>query len=158
MYNGQIMRTFRFDKLVRDDIVAEMEREGCEVVWRVLSDAEYAVELMKKLEEELDELDDGAGKNRETDLKELADVAEIYETAWDIIDREENYDLLESAMDELDNGLDMWEIDPDELLEAKAAKINRFGAFKKRIYIEKVSIKEDNPLDQALPRKPRKIP
>ena len=139
------MRTFRYDKLVRDKIVPEMETEGSRVVWRRLDDAEFATELAKKLEEELDELDEEVGQNRERDLKELADVAEVYEVAFEVLDQDEHYELLESAMEELVSGKDMWEIDPEELLAAKAAKIERMGAFTNRTYIETVSVDESNP-------------
>ncbi len=122
LYNGY-MRIFRYDKLVRDNIVPNTENEGSVVVWRILDDDEYAVELAKKLEEDLDELEDGVGQDRERDLRELADVAEIYETAWEVLDRDEHYELFEAAMTELEKGIDMWEIDPDELLEAKAANL-----------------------------------
>ena len=52
------MRTFRFDKLVRDKIVPTMEREGSVVKWHKLDDDDYVLELVKKLEEELNTLHD----------------------------------------------------------------------------------------------------
>jgi len=152
------MRTFRFDKLVRDKILPEMEKEGSIAVWRKLSDDEFAAELAKKLEEELDELDEEVGQNRERDLKELADLAEIYEVAFEVLDQDEYYDILEAAMEELEKGLDMWEIDPDELLKAKAEKIEKFGVFKNRIYIETVQVKADNPWMQRYLKSPDKYP
>jgi len=152
------MRTFRFDKLVRDKILPDMEKDGSIAVWRKLNDEEFAVELAKKLEEELDELDEEVGQNRERDLRELADVAEIYEVAFDVLDQDEQYDLLEAAMEELEKALDMWEIDPDELLKAKAEKIDKFGAFKNRIYIETVQVKENNPWVQRYLKNPEKYP
>lgn len=136
----------------------EMGREGSHVIWRMLTDDEFEEELVKKLEEELDELKEEVGKNRERDLKELADVAEVYETAWDILNREEYYDLFESAMEELEKGLDMWDIDPEELLGAKIAKVARMGSFKKRKYIEKVSVDESNPWLQRYLEYPDKYP
>ncbi len=152
------MRTFRYDKLVRDKIVPDMEAEGSIVKWRVLNDDEYALEIAKKLEEELDELEQQVGKDRDRDLKELADVAEIYELAFEILDKDEHYDLLESAMQELEKGIDMWEIEPAELLAAKAAKIAKMGAFKKRHYIETVSVDESNPWMQRYLDSPDKYP
>lgn len=152
------MRTFRYDKLVRDNILPDIEEEGSIVVWRTLDDEEFAEQMAKKLEEELDELDEEVGQNRERDLKELADVAEIYEIAFEILDQGEHYDLLKSAMEELEKGIDMWEIDPDELLEAKAEKIAKMGAFKKRTFIEKVSVEEDNPWIQRYLKSPEKYP
>ena len=152
------MRTFRFDKLVRDKIVPEMEAEGSTVKWRTLSDTEFAEELARKLEEELDELDEEVGKNRDRDLEELADVAEVYEIAFELLDQDEHYELLESAMEELEKGIDMWEIDPAELLAAKQAKIARMGAFKARHYVETVSVEDDSPWLERYLASPNKYP
>lgn len=152
------MRTFRFDKLVRDKILPQMQAEGSVVVWRKLTDTEYNEELMRKLVEELDELKDGVGKDRERDLNELADVAEVYETAWDIVDKDEYYDIFDTAMTELERGIDMWEFDPAELLAAKVAKVARMGAFKDRIYIETVSVDDDNKWLKTYLATPKKYP
>lgn len=152
------MRTFRYNKLVRDKILDGMQAEGSKIVWRTLTDAEFEEKLAKKLEEELDELDENVGKDKERDVRELADVAEVYELAYDLLDQDEHYDLLESAMEELEKGIDMWEIDPDELLKAKAEKLKKYGGFKKRIFIEQVSVEEDNPWMQRYLKSPEKYP
>lgn len=152
------MRTFRFDKLVRDKILSGMEEDGTIAVWRKLNDDEFAVEVAKKLEEELDELDEEVGQNRDRDLKELADVAEMYELAYKILDHDEHYDILEATMEELEKGIDMWEIDPDELLKAKAEKIQKYGAYINRIYIETVQVDEANPWMQRYLANPDKYP
>jgi predicted house-cleaning noncanonical NTP pyrophosphatase (MazG superfamily) len=152
------MRTFRFDKLVRDKIAPMMEAEGSVVDCYTLSNEEFAVEVAKKLEEELDELDEEVGKSRGRDLKELADVAEIYGIAFDILDHDECYDVLESAMDELEKGINMWDIEPDELLEAKEAKIEQFGGFVNRIYIRTVSVEADNRWMERYLASPNKYP
>ena len=152
------MRIFRFDKLVRDNIVPEMEDEGSVVKWRKLDNDEFAEELVRKLKEELDELDEEVGNDRERDIKELADVAEVYEIAWDILDRDENYEIFEAAMVELEKGIDMWEIDPQELLDAKEAKIERMGGFVNKIYIETVSVEDLNPWIKRYLESPDKYP
>lgn len=132
--------------------------DGTISVWRRLNDEEFTVELAKKLEEELDELDEEVGQNRERDLKELADVAEIYDIAFKVLDHEEYYDILESAMEELEKGIDMWEIEPDELLKAKAEKIEKYGAYNDRVYIETVKVVENNPWMQRYLESPDKYP
>jgi len=153
------MRTFEYNKLVRDKIVPAMEAEGSVVVWRKLDDdEEFAEKLAEKLEEELDELDSKVGKDRDRDLSELADVAEIYEVAFEVLDQDEHYDLLESAMDELEKGLDMWEISAEELLKAKAEKIDRFGSFADRLYVERITIDEANTWMQRYLEAPDKYP
>ncbi len=152
------MRTFTFNKLVRDKILQQMEEAGDVVKWHRLEDESFGQELIKKLEEELDELDEEFGKDRERDLGELADVAEVYETAWDIVDRDEHYDILADAMDELDKGLDVWEISPDELLAAKEAKNEKVGAFALRVYIETVTVSDDSPWLERYLASPDKYP
>lgn len=152
------MRTFIYNKLVRDKIVPEMEESGSVVKWRKLDDEEFTEEIAKKLEEELDELEEGVGKDRARDIAELADVAEVYEVAYQLLDQDEHYELLESAMEELENGIDMWEIDPDELLAAKAAKIERMGGFAGRLFIEQVSVKEDDKWIDHYLKNPDKYP
>lgn len=152
------MRTFRYDKLVRDKIVPEMKNEGSVVIWRKLDDDEFAKELARKLEEELEDLDAQVGKDRLHDLKELADVAEVYEAAYEVLDQDKHFDLLESAMAELEKGIDMWEIYPEELLAAKIEKIDRMGAFKDRFYIETVSVEDDNPWLKRYIESPDKYP
>ena len=57
------MRTFVFNKLVRDKILKQMEEAGDVVKWHRLDDEAFGAELIKKLEEELDELDEEFGKN-----------------------------------------------------------------------------------------------
>lgn len=135
-----------------------MQQGGSKVAWRKLNDQEYADELVKKLEEELDELAAGFGKDRARDLEELADVAEVYEAAWDVVDREEHYDLFADAMDELDKGIELWEVDPDELLAEKAKKAEKVGGFVGRIYIEAVTVADDDPWLQYYLKSPEKYP
>ena len=135
-----------------------MEDEGSIVKWRKLGDDEYAKELARKLEEELDELDEEVGNDRERDILELADVAEVYELAWDLLDRDEYFELFEAAMEELEKGIDMWEIDPQELLDAKEAKIERMGGFVDKIYIETVSVDKDNSWVERYLSSPEKYP
>ena len=135
-----------------------MEKEGSVVTWRTLDESEYAEELAKKLEEELDELDQEVGQDRLRDLKELADVAEVYETAWEVLDRDDHYELFESATEELEKAIDMWEIDPSELLEAKALKVQKAGSYVGRIFIEKVSVEPGNPWLEHYLTQPDKYP
>ena len=148
------MKTFRLNKLVRDKAVQQMEEAGGTVKWRKLDADEYTEELAAKLEEELDELDEEVGKDRTRDLSALASVAEVYEEAWEVLDREEYYELFEDAMEELEKGIDMWEIDPDELLLTKTAKNQEQGGFKNRVYVQTVSLDESSPLFEKYSKNP----
>lgn len=91
-------------------------------------------------------------------MGELIDVAEVYETAWDIADQDEYYDDFEAAMTELERGIDTWEISAEELLAVKAAKIVRAGGFKKRTYIETVTVANDSPRLELYLANPKKYP
>jgi len=152
------MRTFRFDKLVRDKIVDQMEAGGAKAVWRRLNDEEFEAAVIKKLEEELDELDEGVGQDRARDMGELADVAEVYETALKSVDQDEHYDILEIAMDEIDKGIDMWQITPDEFLAAKQAKLDKVGGFERRIFIDTVTLPDDDPWIKTYLNSPERYP
>ena len=61
----------RYDKLVRDNIPAMIERDGARAVTRILQGAEYRARLEEKLDEEVAEF------HRSGELEELADVLEV---------------------------------------------------------------------------------
>jgi len=135
-----------------------MEDEGSVVVWRKLDEAEFAVELARKLEEELDESEKSAGLDRDKDLEELADVAEVYEALRNLPMDDDTYHLASAAASEIDAATDIWDIDLDELEEVRAAKNQRFGAFVNQIYVETVSVEESNPWMQRYLASPEKYP
>lgn len=62
-----------YNKLVRDGIIDIVKRSGKMANAKVLSDAEFAVELSKKLQEEVNEFLES--KN----IEELADILEVIE-------------------------------------------------------------------------------
>ena len=64
-----------FNKLVRDNIPKIIENNNETAVTRILTDEEFRCELLKKLQEECDEV--SAAKNTNELLEELADVLEI---------------------------------------------------------------------------------
>lgn len=59
------------NKLVRDNIPQIMAKNGQKAVIRILNDAEYSVELEKKLDEEVREF------HEDKKLEELADILEV---------------------------------------------------------------------------------
>ena len=63
-----------FNKLVRDKIPEIIISNGGEPFTRILDDEEFRVELIKKLNEEYNEVVNSSGKDR---LEELADMLEI---------------------------------------------------------------------------------
>lgn len=106
------MRTFLQKKLWRDKVVARHEARGSRCEYRVLGDAEYDLELRRKLLEEAAEV--GAAKNSTELTMELADVLEV-----------------------VDALCALHKIDPVELREVQLKKRDERGGFYKRIYVER---------------------
>lgn len=94
-------------KLVRDQIPKIIENTGRRCKVRVLDEAEYYLELKKKLVEEVDEF------LAEANLEELADIVEVI------------YALTKSI------GHDVKELD-----EMRCKKNSERGSFEQRLFIE----------------------
>ncbi len=103
------MATKVYNKLVRDKIPAIIEADGKTVVTRILNKEEYLEELIKKLGEEYDEFK--ANRNAE----ELADLQEVILALADALN-----------------------ISHSDLAKVLSKKSLERGAFKKRIFLEKV--------------------
>ena len=96
-----------YNKLVRDNISEIMIKNGAKPVIKILNDEEYLLELNKKLQEELNEyLQDG-------NIEELADLEEV---------------LL--AILKIKN------ISLEEFNKIRIEKVNKRGAFDKKIFLE----------------------
>lgn len=70
------MKVKKYHKLVRDNIIDIIEKDGKECDYEILSDEDYIVRLKNKLKEEADELSVAA--NDEI-IAEIADVLEVIE-------------------------------------------------------------------------------
>lgn len=102
-----------YHKLVRDNIPAIIRQQGGTPITRTLDSREYARYLEEKLREEVEEF------LAEPSLQELSDILEVLE-----------------AMAQLQG----W---PSEAArQAKADKARRSGAFRHRVFLEKVLPKE----------------
>ena len=98
-----------YNKLVRDRIPEIIEGKGEKPVTRILNEEEYLNELNIKLQEEVNEyFADG-------NVEELADVVEVI------------YGLLDAK------GVSL-----EEFEKIRTGKVEKRGAFKDRIYLEKV--------------------
>lgn len=62
-----------YNKLVRDKIPEWLDSKGVSYEKRIADEVEYKVELIKKLQEEVDEFKEAG------DIEELADVLEVVE-------------------------------------------------------------------------------
>lgn len=109
------MPTFRYDKLVRDNIVQMHHDAGHSVVSRSLTGSELRDALIRKLHEEADEVHSAA--DRTELIEEIADVQQIIE------------DLCVHLS-----------ISQSELLDAQTIKKNKKGGFASGSYIETVTM------------------
>lgn len=117
------MRKFLLNKLVRDNIVADMKAKGQQVISRQLDDAEFLREAGRKVTEETAEFD--ASK---PDAKELADIIEIAETTTQAA-----RDMAVKAG-----------ITPEELEVLRLKRREERGGFATRTYIESVTLQDDD--------------
>ena len=108
-----------YNKLIRDNIDDIINNNGKNelAVTRILSEEEYKIELLKKLEEEFNELVSAIDSGIKEDIiEESADLIEVI--------RALNNDNLELVMKKIED------------------KRNKKGGFAKRKYLEKVIIKD----------------
>lgn len=102
----------KYNKLVRDKIPEIIESNGEEPITRILNDEEYRSELIKKLNEEYDEV---VNANGEDIIEELADMLEVMESIAGL----QNKTL-------------------DDIILVKEKKKNKRGGFSKKIFLEGV--------------------
>ncbi len=115
------MRYFRFAKLVRDNIPANMaENKQTPHGVQALDDQAYITELSKKVVEEVQEL--AATTDPVERQKELADVQEVL-------------DCLKTALD----------MDETTVRQYQQQKVDKNGGFAQRLYIEYVAVADDSP-------------
>ena len=98
-----------YNKLVRDKIPEIMISKNCKPVTRILNDEEYIRELNKKLLEEVNEY------LTDNDVLELADIMEVVLAI-----------------------LNHKGVDFEEFEKLRLDKVNKRGAFKERIFLERV--------------------
>lgn len=114
------MKTFRFNKLVRDKIPAEIQRDGGKVFSRKLSKNEFLAELVKKISEESTEISSSLTKPEA--VKELVDLYEVV------------------------SAIQKWfKIDYSQIKIARDRKNQTRGAFAKRIFVDRVQVPNDYP-------------
>lgn len=113
------MPTFRYAKLVRDNIPGWHRESGHTVEGRRLEGEELLKALVAKLHEEADEVD--SAMDRKELIEEIGDVQQIIN------------DLLATQ-----------KISKEELDEAISKKTSRKGGFLKGEYVESVTIPDEN--------------
>ncbi|MCD4704500.1 nucleoside triphosphate pyrophosphohydrolase [bacterium] len=114
------MRYFKFNKLVRDKIVDDMGNYNIIPYGiKVLNDKEYIKELSRKIIEE---------------AKELNNISSIEDLKEELADVQEVIDCLKKVL----------KMNNKDIEKYQKKKIKKFGAFKKRTYIEYVGSEQDN--------------
>lgn len=128
------MPTFKYAKLVRDNIWRWHEESGHTVEGQVLQGAELRKSLSEKLHEEADEV--GSAVSRDELIQEIADVRQILD------------DLCAEA-----------NISETEVTASQARKRAKKGGFRAGRYIETVTIPhEDDEWAQYCRKSPEKYP
>lgn len=128
------MPTFKYDKLVRDNIADWHVQSGHTLVTYQLTKADLLRALVGKLHEEADEV--SASETHDSLIEELADVQEV---------------LMAIAKHA---GITL-----DDIEAVRRAKTNRKGGFSKGIYIESVTMpNEDDKWVQYCRQSPDKYP
>lgn len=125
------MRTFRLDKLVRDKLVLMMQEMGQAVKYRVLDDEEYQQALQDKLVEETSEFN----FKSPTALDELADLKAV----------------IDQAAVELGSS-------PEELQKLQDKKAANKGGFADKLFVETVSMPDDDPWAAYYAAEPERFP
>lgn len=98
-----------YNKLVRDKIPETITKDNKKAVTKILNDEDYLIELNRKIQEEVKEYLES------NSIEELADIVEVI------------YGILEVK-----------NISIEEFENARKSKIQKRGAFKEKIFLEKV--------------------
>ncbi len=98
-----------YNKLVRDKIPEIIAKDNRNPITTILNDNDYLIELNKKIQEEIKEYLESE------DVEELADIVEVI------------YGIL-----------DVKNISIDEFESIRKEKVQKRGAFKEKIFLEKV--------------------
>ncbi len=126
------MAEFRFEKLVRDNIVANIIASGGKVNYRSLNDEEFLEESKKKLAEEVAEVQVAVKRDF---ASELADVQELV-------------DALRQACG----------ITDEEFARIRRAKQQKAGGFGGRFYISTVEVDPDSEWGRYYRAHPERYP
>ncbi len=98
-----------YNKLVRDKIPEIITKDNKKAVTKILNDEDYLIELNRKIQEEVKEYLES------NNIEELADIVEVI------------YGILEVK-----------NISIEEFENVRKSKVQKRGAFKEKIFLEKV--------------------
>lgn len=98
-----------YNKLVRDKIPEIITKDNKKAITKILNDEDYLTELNRKIQEEVKEYSES------NNIEELADIVEVI------------YGILEAK-----------NISLEEFENVRKSKVQKRGAFKEKIFLEKV--------------------
>ena len=98
-----------YNKLVRDKIPETITKDNKKAVTKILNDEDYLTQLNRKIQEEVKEYSES------NNIEELADIVEVI------------YGILEAK-----------DISLEEFENVRKSKVQKRGAFKEKIFLEKV--------------------
>lgn len=124
------MRTFVLNKLVRDKLLIIMRGQSEEVDYKILSDEELLDALANKLREEVSEFDARDPKA----IEELADIREV-----------------------IDQIVKTLAISPKQLETIQRERRKKRGGFKKKIFIKKLVLQDDDPWAEYYASQPERF-
>ncbi|MCI8393068.1 MAG: nucleoside triphosphate pyrophosphohydrolase [Clostridia bacterium] len=98
-----------YNKLVRDKIPEIITKDNKKAITKILNDEDYLTQLNRKIQEEVKEYSES------NNIEELADIVEVI------------YGILEAK-----------DISLEEFENVRKSKVQKRGAFKEKIFLEKV--------------------
>ena len=136
------MNTFIFNKLVRDNIVPNMEREGVLVNYTTAVWKELFKVLSDKLEEEFSELEEVLESPTEAIIGELADIMQVIESR---IDAGGDPREMMPYQNEINKLMTQNKISREEVLTEQKNKMKRKWGFSQGHVIATVRLDEGSP-------------
>ncbi len=126
------MRTFIFKKLVRDGIVVSIKQLGSTADTQQLEDSAFVAKLLEKFQEELAEVAEASA----TDIS--GEMGDLYELL----------DCLAIAKGTT----------PEASHAAQAKRKAKMGGFEERLYVESITIPDDDPWAPYYAARPERFP
>ena len=114
------LKKFLLNKLVRDNVPAQLESEGSILYWRYLNDTEYDEALREKLVEESEEAQQA--ENHDDVIKELASILEA-----------------------IDSLCALYNISKEDLLKVQTKKREEKGGYSTRKFVAIAEFAENSP-------------
>ncbi len=127
------MPTFRFNKMIRDNMIAMYEAMGQKATYRTLKGKELVVATIQKIVEEAEEIP--ADGDRQTILKEIADVKQ------GLVDLQAHFAISDK-----------------EIEQARVKKLTKKGGFARGIFVETLTLGDNDEWVAYYRAEPAKYP